>query len=93
MKVTKISVVTGALGFVKNGTEKYNEKRSWVTLKLKNYRKSLCLVHLISPERHYPSKLIDFYLVLTLGPGYYVVLWHEVEETLVVIIIIIITLY
>ena len=34
MKATKIPVVTGALGLVKKGTEKYNEKRFWITIKL-----------------------------------------------------------
>ena len=65
MKATKIPVVTGTLGLVKKGTEKYNEKRSWITSKLKNYRKVLCLVGFTVYSKKGTIHQIDFYLART----------------------------
>lgn len=94
MKARKIPVVTGALGLVKKGTEKYDEKRLWITSELQNYRKLLCLVGLTLFPKKGIIHQIDFYLTLTLSPrnghSYYVVSWHHVEGNVVVIITIMI---
>ena len=72
----------GALGLINKGMEKFTQQIP-ATSKLKSYRRS----HYCTWNITYPKKgtihQIDFYLILTLGPrngpGYYVVLWHEVK--------------